>query len=271
MSNGQRLRFTLLGTGSSGGVPRVGGDWGACDPTEPRNYRTRCSALCDIWSASEAQMTRVLIDTSPDMRTQLLSQKVQHLDALVYTHDHADQTHGIDDLRALVIRHRKQVPVYLDAATQKTLVPKFQYCFEGAGGYPPILDLQPPIKAYHPFSIPGPGGELTLLPLTQVHGRINSLGFRIGPLAYCNDLNELPRETQEHLMGLDVLVIDALRYSEHPSHANLEQALAWIDQLKPNRSILTNLHIDMDYQTLLAELPEGVEPGYDGWSVELPL
>jgi len=272
VSGGRRLRFTLLGTGSSGGVPRVGNDWGACDPTEPKNRRRRCSALADVFDPSTPdQLTRVLIDTSPDLREQLLDAEVSHLDAIVFTHDHADQTHGIDDVRALAIRQRAQIPSYLDAPTRESLLPKFRYCFEGQGGYPPILDLQPDIEPLKPFELAGRGGILPLLPMEQEHGFIRSLGFRMGGLAYCNDLNGLPDESLNALKNLDVLIIDALRYTPHPSHAHLEQSLAWISELAPRRAVLTNLHVDFDYATLCQELPDGVEPAFDGWSVELDL
>lgn len=215
--------------------------------------------------------TSVLIDTAPDMREQLLDAKVDRLDAVLFTHDHADQTHGIDDLRALVIRHRAQIKAYMDQATHSTLFPKFRYCFEGQGGYPPILDLQEPIAPYQAFSLAGPAGHLNCLPLLQEHGRIPSLGFRFGPLAYCNDVSGLPETTLEHLTGLDVLILDALRYTPHPSHAHLDRALEWIETLAPKRAILTNLHVDLDYATLKRDLPDGVEPAYDGWACELSL
>lgn len=268
----RRIKLTLLGTGSSGGVPRVGGDWGACDPNEPKNRRLRCSALIEAWNTSSpSDKTIALIDTSPDMRQQLLDAEVGRLDAIVYTHDHADQTHGIDDVRALVIRHRKQIKTYMDADTHLSLFPKFRYVFEGQGGYPAILDLQPLISAGQPFSLEGPGGALALLPIDQEHGRIRSLGFRMGNLAYCNDLNALPEASMTSLEGLDLLVIDALRYTPHPSHAHLDRTLGWISELRPKRAVLTNLHVDLDYQTLRHELPDGVEPAYDGWSYEAAL
>lgn len=268
----RRFKITLLGTGSSGGVPRVGGDWGACDPTEPKNRRLRCSALVETWDAATPETrTTVLIDTSPDMRQQLLDAEVTRLDAILYTHDHADQTHGIDDVRALVIRNRMQIKAYMDAATHKTLFPKFRYAFEGHGGYPPIIDLQPLISAYEPIEIDGSGGTLIALPIDQEHGRIRSLGFRFGDVAYCNDLNQIPERTFEALAGLDLLIIDALRYTPHPSHAHLQRTLDWIDRLQPKRAVLTNLHVDLDYRTLLAELPDGVEPAYDGWTYKAAL
>ena len=268
----RQFKFTLLGTGSSGGVPRVGGDWGVCDPAEPKNRRRRCSALVEVWAPDAPEtLTSILIDTSPDLREQVLDAQVRRLDAIVFTHDHADQTHGIDDARALAIRNRAQIRAYMDAATAQTLVPKFNYVFKGANGYPPIYDLQPAIRVYESFRIDGPAGPVSLLPLDQEHGHIRSLGFRIGNVAYCNDLNGLPDASLEALRGLDLLIMDALRYTPHPSHAHLDQTLAWIDALQPKRAVLTNLHVDLDYATLVAELPAGVEPGYDGWSYETRL
>jgi len=265
----RRIKFTLLGTGSSGGVPRVGGDWGACDPNEPKNRRLRCSALVEVWDASTAEdRTTVLIDTSPDLREQLLQADIKKLDAVIFTHDHADQTHGIDDVRALAIRNRAQINCYLDDPTAQTLVSKFRYAFEGLGGYPAIYKLQPKISPYQSFSTSGAGGDVEFLPLDQEHGYIRSLGFRIGDIAYCNDLNALPDETMTRLEGLDLLMIDALRYAPHPSHAHLDQTLDWISQLQPKRAVLTNLHVDLDYATLIKDLPAGVEPAYDGWSYE---
>ncbi|MHA7900085.1 MAG: MBL fold metallo-hydrolase [Henriciella sp.] len=264
----RRLKFTLLGTGSSGGVPRVGGDWGACDPTEPKNRRTRCSALIELWQVDADGQSTFLIDTSPDLREQLLRADVKRLDAVIFTHDHADQTHGIDDVRALAIRNRAQIDAYMDQATADTLVRKFNYAFHGENGYPPVYRLKPMIQAYQPVTIEGQGGALSFLPLDQEHGYIRSLGFRFGDIAYCNDLNGIPDETMTSLRDLDLLVLDALRYTPHPSHAHLDMALEWIDALKPNRTVLTNLHVDLDYATLLRELPAGVEPGYDGWTYE---
>ncbi|RIJ15339.1 MBL fold metallo-hydrolase [Henriciella mobilis] len=260
-----QARFTLLGTGSSGGVPRIGNDWGACDPKEPRNRRLRCSALLDVGPADMPERsTRILIDTAPDLREQLLRQEVQHLDALVYTHAHADQAHGIDDVRALVLRMQKTIPTFMDAPTADALVNRFEYCFQGKGGYPPILDRQPLLVPGQPFSVKGPGGPVSILPFNQYHGRIKSLGFRIGNLAYCNDLHDLPSESFDALKGVEILILDALRYKPHPSHAHLDRALAWIDDIKPDAAWLTNLHVDMDYHTLCNELPSHVRPAYDG-------
>lgn len=262
------IRCTLLGTGSSGGVPRVGGDWGACDPGEPKNRRRRCCVLIEKQGADGGR-TSVLIDTSPDLREQLLDAGVTELDALLYTHEHADQVHGIDDVRPLVIRRRAPLSTFMNAATREILTQRFDYCFEGRGGYPPILDLQPDIRPGVPFSVEGAGGTLRLLPVDMEHGQIRCLGFRVCGLAYCNDVSGLPDATKEALMGLDTLVIDALRYAPHPTHANLSQALDWIEELKPRRAVLTNMHVDMDYATLKQELPAGVEPGFDGMVIEV--
>lgn len=262
------LTLTLLGTGSSGGVPRVGGDWGVCDPAEPKNRRRRCGALVQRADGTGG-LTNVLIDTPPDLREQLLDTSITHLDAVVFTHDHADQTHGIDDVRPLAIRQRKPIPVAFDAPTRESLTRRFAYCLEGAKGYPAILSPQIEISPLTPFMIEGAGGAVEFLPVRMEHGPIDCLGFRIGPVAYCNDVNGLPEETLDALRGLDVLIIDALRYTPHPTHAHLEQSLAWIAELKPRRAVLTNLHVDMDYQTLKASLPDGVEPGFDGMVIEI--
>lgn len=261
-----RARIVLLGTGSSGGVPRVGGDWGACDPAEPRNRRTRCSALVERWNGT-GDVTRILIDTSPDLREQLLACGTTHLDAVLYTHDHADQAHGIDDVRAFAIRQRAQIPTYFNAATKERLERRFDYIFRGAGGYPPIMAPQAALQSLCRFEVHGRGGPVEFLPLDMQHGQIRCLGFRIGDLAYCNDVNGLPPGSMDALKGLDTLIIDALRYAPHPSHAHLELTLSWIADLKPKRAILTNLHVDMDYRTLLRDLPEGVEPAYDGMEI----
>ena len=265
-----KVRFTLLGTGSSGGVPRIGNDWGVCDPAEPKNRRRRCGALVERFADDgSGRITRVLIDTSPDLREQLLDARTDSLDGVVFTHDHADQTHGLDDVRALAIRMRKQVPAWMDAPTRASLADKFRYIFEGKGDYPPIVALQPDIEPLELFDVAGPGGTIPFLPLEQEHGRIRSLGFRIGPLAYCNDVSDLPEASLEALVGVDIFIVDALRYRPHPTHAHVERALEWIDRLQPRHAILTNLHVDLDYRTLKAELPDNVEPAYDGMAVTI--
>lgn len=271
------LRATILGCGSSGGVPRLGGDWGACDPAEPKNRRLRCSLLLQRAArpdqVNDAEATQVLIDTSPDLRAQLLAADVGRLDAVLYTHDHADQTHGIDDLRVLAIRNRARAAVYMDAQTRETLTARFAYCFRQQPGslYPPILDPRemPPPGATG--AIDGPGGAIVFTPFLQDHGPIHSLGFRTGPVAYTSDAVGLPDESFALLDGVDTWIVDALRRTPHKTHAHLDMTLDWIARVKPRRAILTNMHVDMDYATLCAELPEGVEPAYDGMALEFDL
>ena len=260
------LKCTILGCGSSGGVPRIGGNWGACDPNEPRNRRSRCSILV------ERGATAVLVDTSPDMREQLLGTAIEWIDGVLFTHDHADQSHGFDDLRAIAINRMRRVDVYLDHDTDKTLRSRFGYCFETPPGssYPPIVNGHS-LAALEPVTIQGDGGEITALPFLQYHGDVNSLGFRFANLAYSSDLVGLPDESFAALEGLDVWIVDALRYNPHPSHAHLDLTLEWVARLKPKRTILTNLHVDMDYQTLVRDLPDGVEPAYDGMIVEIAI
>jgi phosphoribosyl 1,2-cyclic phosphate phosphodiesterase len=266
------LRITILGSGSSGGVPRVDGEWGACDPNEARNRRSRCGLLVQRWdeaSGEDAGVTNVLIDTSPDLREQALRAGLRRVDAVLYTHDHADQAHGIDDLRGFALRQRRRIPVWMDAYTRATLTSRFDYCFTGRGGYLAILEDAGELKPGRPMAIDGPGGAIEFLPLDQDHGQAPSLGFRFGAVAYSNDLVGMPEASFAALEGLDVWIVDVLRYTPHPTHAHLAMALEWIARLKPRRAILTNLHIDMDYRTLLAELPDGVEPAYDGLSFDI--
>lgn len=260
------LTATLLGCGSSGGVPRVGFGWGSCDPTEPRNRRRRCSLLLE--QDGPEGRTTVLIDTGPDVRQQLLDADVKHIDAVLYTHEHADHTHGIDDLRVLALYQRSLVDIYADQRTASLLRMRFAYCFETPPGssYPPILTLNM-MSIGEMVSVGGAGGFIRALPFDQDHGDIQSLGFRIGNFAYSSDVNGLSSESEKFLQGLDVWIVDALRPQPHPSHWSLSEALEWIEKLKPKRAILTNMHTDMDYRALLQTLPEGVEPGYDGMRI----
>ena len=262
------LKFTILGCGSSGGVPRAALGWGECNPQNPKNRRRRTSLLVERRAASG--ITRVLVDTSPDLREQLLDAEVDWLDAVFYTHAHADHTHGIDDLRALVIKHRRRVDVYLDEPTGRALHARFGYCFRSPPGseYPPIV-TEHRLAAGRPVTVEGEGGTVTALPLLQEHGSIASVGFRFGALAYSCDLSGLPAESIAALKGVDVWVVDALRYRPHPSHFSVDDALGWIDRIKPARAILTNLHSDLDYDALRARVPRHVEPAYDGLTIEL--
>ncbi|MGE0829900.1 MAG: MBL fold metallo-hydrolase [Hyphomonadaceae bacterium] len=266
------LRITILGCGSSGGVPRIDGDWGVCDPNEPKNRRTRCGLLVQRWrgaSGADADATTVLIDTAPELRDQLIAAQVKHVDGIVFTHAHADQTHGIDDVRAFALLQRKRLPVWMDAPTRDALIKRFGYCFHGAGAYRPILEDVGDIRVGESFDVAGPGGAISFLPMLQEHGPIMSLGFRFGACAYSNDVSELPPASFAPLAALDLWIVDALRYTPHPTHAHLERALGWVERLRPARTILTNMHVDLDYQTLKRELPAGVEPAFDGMAIEL--
>ena len=260
-----KLRFTILGCGSSGGVPRLGGEWGDCDPGNPKNRRRRCSMLVE--RITDAGTTRVLIDTSPDMREQLLSAGVGALDGVIYTHSHADHMHGIDDLRQIVFNLRHRLPVWADAPTTDALLARFGYAFTQSEGsaYPAILDLNP---IDGPVDVPGPGGAITFTPFRVEHGEMDALGFRIGPLAYLPDVIDIPEGSWPHVMGLDVWVLDALRRKPHPTHAHLALSLQWIARAKPKRAVLTNMHVDLDYATLIGELPPGVTPAFDGMVIE---
>jgi phosphoribosyl 1,2-cyclic phosphate phosphodiesterase len=262
------LRFTILGCGSSGGVPRLGIGWGACDPKNPKNRRRRCSLLVERRGAGG--VTRVLIDTSPDLREQLVDADVDWLDAVLYTHEHADHTHGIDDLRGFYLRARRRLDVYADEATSRMLLTRFSYCFVQLPGseYPPILRMHS-LNPGQPLTIDGKGGSITARPFAQDHGDIRSLGFRFGALAYSADLHDLPAESLGAVAGLDLWIVDALRYHPHPSHFSVADALSWIERVKPKRAILTNMHTDLDYEVLRASLPQHVEPAYDGMQVEV--
>ncbi|QHQ34894.1 MBL fold metallo-hydrolase [Algicella marina] len=255
------LAITILGCGSSGGVPRLGGHWGACDPENPKNHRRRCSILVEKTDGSGT--TRVLVDSSPDLRMQLLDAGVGHLDAVVYTHEHADHVHGLDDLRMIVFNRRSRLPVWADTKTTASLTARFGYAFiqpEGSS-YPPILELNAIDGA---FKISGEGGDVPFLPFRVQHGGITSLGFRIHDIAYLPDVSDMPADVWPLLEGLQMWILDSLRYTPHPTHINFETALAWIDRVSPKAAILTNLHIDMDHDTVAAETPSHIRPAHDG-------
>ena len=213
----------------------------------------------------------MLVDTSPDFREQLIDADVDRLDGVLYTHEHADHIHGIDDLRAYFIKQRQLIDVYLDEHTAKVVRTRFGYCFETPPGseYPPIL-REHRLVAGQPVTIAGQGGPIEVLPILQEHGDIASLGFRFGRMAYSCDLSGLPPESAAALSGLDIWVVDALRYRPHPSHFSLDDALGWIERLKPRRAILTNLHADLDYETLRKTVPAHVEPAFDGLAGDVP-
>ena len=261
------LALTVLGCGSSAGVPRVAQGWGKCDPNNPRNIRRRCSVLVERFG--EASKTSVLVDTSPDLRWQLIDAGVTRLDGVLMTHDHADHCHCIDDLRPIYIEHRQRLDMYMDAPTSAGVTSKFRYIFESPPGssYPPIV-TERRVVAGESVTIEGPGGAIEAIPFDLDHGEITALGYRFGNLAYTPDVVHIHDESVKFLEGLDVWVVDALRYHPHPSHFCLAQTLAWIERLKPKRAILTSLHTDMDFETLRRTLPAGVEPAYDGMRVE---
>ena len=262
------LEITILGSGSSGGVPRADGEWGACDPADPRNRRSRCSLLVRRTTgdpaAEAAQLTTVLVDTSPDLRLQTAAAGVRRLDAVLLTHDHADQVHGIDDVRAFFIRQRARIPCHMDAATWATMQRRFGYIFEAEGGYPAICDPVALPSLGQGFAIPGPSGDIPVTTFDQDHGGVRSVGYRFGDVAYSSDLVDLPEASFEALKDLDVWIVDALRWRPHPTHAHVDLALSWIERVAPRRAILTNMHIDLDYADLASRLPAGVEPAYDG-------
>ena len=261
------LTARILGCGSSAGVPRIGGDWGDCDPKNPKNRRSRCSLLLERTTPSGT--TRALIDTTPDLRSQLLAADTGLLDGVAFTHPHADHIHGIDDLRTVVQNRRARLPVWADADTAELLMSRFAYVFVQPAGslYPPILDLRP---IDGPFAIDGAGGPIPFRPFRVQHGRIDALGFRINDFAYLPDVSAIPDATWPELEGLDTFVLDALRRKPHPTHAHLAQSLEWLARAAPGRGVLTNMHNDLDHAALLAELPPGIIPAHDGLELEIP-
>ena len=270
MAAATQITATIMGCGSSGGVPRIGGNWGACDPANPRNRRRRCSLLIEGRTIAGGEPTRIVVDTGCDLREQLLDANVDRLDAVLYTHEHADHTHGIDDLRVLALNNRKRVDVYFSHEAGQRIVQSFAYCFTAppGSGYPPILN-QNIISAGVPVTISGPGGDIEILPFRQDHGEIYSLGFRIGNFAYSCDLSGIPAESVPAVSGLDVWILDALRPAPHPSHLSLSEALEQVTLHRPREAILTNLHIDLDYAETDGITPQNVRPAYDGLTIDV--
>ena len=262
------LTLTILGCGSSAGVPRPALGWGACDPANPKNRRRRCSLLVE--QATTNGTTRIVIDTSPDLREQLISTNVDHIDAVFLTHEHADQTHGIDDLRSVVLHQRKRIPTYFNMSTAKDIMSRFSYCFVTPEGseYPPILNRHS-IEAGESRTIEGKGGAVTLSAFDLAHGLIPALGYRIGDAAYTPDVSDVPEASWPSLENLDLWIIDGLRYAPHPSHFSVDDALSWIDRFKPKRAVITNMHSDLDYEVLRQSLPKGVVPAYDGMRLDV--
>jgi len=256
------MRVTILGCGGSNGVPVIGNRWGDCDPAEPRNRRRRASVLL------ESHDVTVLIDATPDMREQLLAADVHRIDAVLFSHAHADHCHGIDDLREVNRLTNRPLPVYGSAETLDALTSRFSYCFKplqdpSHGFYRPVL-VPTPVTPGIPFPIP----PLTLLPIAQDHGYSVSLGFRIGNFAYSTDVLNLDDTAMAALGGLETWVVDCVRIDPHPVHAHLAKVLEWVERLRPRRTWFTHMSNRMDYRHLLATLPEGVAPAYDGQVIE---
>lgn len=270
MKTPDRIIATILGCGSSGGVPRIGNDWGACDPSEPRNRRRRCALLVEGWRDEISEPTRALIDTGADLREQLLDTKVDRVDAVLYTHEHADHTHGIDDLRVLALHNRRRVDVYFSRSCGQRLYEAFGYCFSTPAGssYPPILNPHE-ISSGDSVAVEGPGGVLEFSAFDLVHGDINAFGYRIGGLAYCCDLSAVPAGSDAMLGDLDVWIVDTLRHTPHPSHLSLPQALELIERFAPRQAVLTNMHIDLDYRRTDDETPANVTPAFDGMQIDV--
>jgi len=256
-----KLKFTLLGTGSSMGVPRPDGFFGKCDPKNKKNYRTRCSALISLGKYN------ILIDTSPDLRQQLLKEKIKSIDEVLFTHMHADQTHGINDLRVFFLKNKKKIPTYCDKLTSKYIYKNFTYCFTKKYDYPAILSLK---KLKKKFTIGSSKNKVNIRAIEVKHGLINSIAYIIdNKIAYVSDANKLYQKDYSYFEGLSYLVIDCLRVNKHPSHFNLEEILDLVQKLKPKKTILTNLHSDLDYKWLLNILPNNILPGYDGLSFNI--
>lgn len=263
------IRATILGCGSSGGVPRIGGNWGACDPANPKNRRRRCALLVE--RIGPQGRTQVLIDTGPDMVPQLLDAGVTRLDAVLWTHAHADHIHGIDDLRQIAINRAGLVDCWADEVTAAVLLKRFAYIFETPPGssYPPVCWLH---HIHGLVEIEGAGGPLRFAPFTVNHGDIDALGFRIetraGGIVYLPDVLAIPEPAWPLIEGAEIFICDALRRKPHPSHAHLALTLEWMARSRARRGVLTNMHHDLDHATVAAEIPAHVEPAFDGMVIE---
>lgn len=264
--------FTILGCGSSQGVPRPDGHWGACDPKNPKNRRRRASFLIEQIS-DDGGKTTIVIDTGPDFREQMISARVKHIDAVIYTHEHADHTHGIADLRGFALAMKKRVDIYANERTLDYLTDAFSFCLKTPPGsdYPPIVSGNLIDEDCDAVTIEGAGGPVTLMLIKQIHGPIETLGFRIGNLAYCSDVSDFPKESVEKLQDLDHLIIDATLPKPHFSHFSLEQALEWIEKLSPKQAYITHMHIPLDYDAVMRDTPDHVQPSHDGLSFEVIL
>jgi len=250
-------------------VPRPDGDWGACDPAEPRNQRSRCSLLVRrVDQTPPSHWTTAIVDTSPDLRLQCLAAGVKRVDAVLLSHDHADQVHGIDDIRTYFNNQRARIPCWMDAATEVSMKRRFDYIFENQGGYYAIASARSLPLHGQAWSLDGPSGAIPVVSFDQDHGGVRSAGFRFGDVAYSSDVVDLDEAAFAALEGVDTWIVDALRWTPHPTHAHVDKALKWIERVKPRRAILTNMHVDIDYADIRAKLPAGVEPAFDGLRFE---
>ncbi len=256
------MRVTILGCGPSWGVPRIGGDWGACDPANPKNRRRRCSILVEEGGST------LLVDTSPDLREQLLDAAVKKIDAVLFTHAHADHTHGIDDLRSVNRMIGKPLPIYAAAETISELQARFRYIFAPVDGDATTAFYKPAVE---PHDIDGPftAAGIPVVPFAQDHGFSTSFGFRFGSFAYSTDARLLDDNAFNILAGIDTWIVDCIGYKPHPTHSHVEQTLAWITRVKPRRAIFTHMTESLDYETLRGILPAGIEPGYDGQVIDV--
>jgi len=255
------VKFIILGSGSSMGVPRADGYSGNCDLKNKKNYRTRCSAIIKFNDEN------ILIDTSPDLRQQLLDNKVKSINKVFYTHLHADQTHGINDLRPFFLINKKQIPIFADKQTAKFLYISFKYCFQSSYGYPSTLKLNN-LKNKHIFR--NNNQKITIESIAVKHGKINSQCYLINnKLAYASDISSFYKKDLKKLTGLNFLVIDCLWYKKHPAHFSLNQVLGIVRILKPKKTVLTNMHSDLDYDVLKKILPKNIIPGFDGMKINL--
>jgi phosphoribosyl 1,2-cyclic phosphate phosphodiesterase len=255
------LEFIILGCGSSMGVPRADGFFGKCNMKNKKNYRTRCSALIKF------NKDNFLIDTSPDLRYQLIKNKIKSIKKVFYTHLHADQTHGINDLRIFYLKNNKKITTYADLKTSKYLLNTFKYCFKSTSEYPPILSLH---NLKDKYTFKNKQNKILIKPVKTRHGKIESISYIINQrLAYASDTDLIYKKDLNLFKKLDYLIIDCLRYKSHPSHYGLNEVLSLINILKPKKTILTNMHSDLDYDKLKKILPKNVVPGYDGMKIKL--
>ena len=253
------MEIIILGCGPSSGVPFYGDHWGGCDPKNIKNIRTRSSIIVKIQGVS------LLIDTGPDLRQQLLREKITDIDAVLYTHDHADHTHGIDDLRGLSVLNDKNYPFWADKRTYDSLATRFSYLMTSSPSYPTFRSFMSHHVIEGPFCVSG----VQIIPFEQDHGFSKSLGFRIGDFAYSTDVVNLNEEAFDVLEGVKVWIVDALQYEPHGAHAHLDKTLSWINRVCPQRAYLTHMNSYLDYDALLLALPPNVAPCYDGLRIQV--